>query len=164
MAANFADSALPRIEPGRRRAHSLHRAPLALVAVGPLARAKPGLIRLRAVARADGALDFMWQLVNEAAERLLPCKAWQLTGRYMSEGRAGVFDHPVLAERYRRVIQDGLAQSFEQVHRIQDQQDLVIHHVSRTADGEGVDVMLINLSATRRTPRSLGAPPAAVES
>ena len=90
----------------------------------------------------------MWEYISVAAVPLLPCRAWQLLGRCMSEGRAGAFDHPVLIERYRRIVEHGAPRSFEQVHLVQGRQDLVLHQVVRL--GDGVAVTLINLSAALR--------------
>lgn len=117
-------------------------------AAASVPRLVPGVIRLSAVPRADGALDFMWEYVSETAAPLLPCRPWQLLGRRMSEGRAGAFDHPALIERYRCIVEQGAPRSFEQVHLVQGQQDLLLHKVARM--GEGVVVTLINLSAARR--------------
>jgi hypothetical protein len=117
-------------------------------AVMPVSRLTPGVMRLRAVPRTDGALDFMWEFISAAAAPLFSCTPMQLYGRCMSEGRAGVFDHPVLAERYHCVVESGVAQSFEQVHRVQGLQELLRHQVIR--HGHGVLVTLINLSAARR--------------
>lgn len=113
-----------------------------------VARATPGVMRLRAVHRGSRISDFMWVFVSAAAARLLPCHPQQLRGRCMSEVPAGLLGHPALVARYRRVLEHGIAQSFEQVHAIDGQQDIVVHRVARL--DEGVVVTLTNLSADRR--------------
>jgi len=66
----------------------------------------------------------------------------------LRDGVAGPLGHPVLVERYRRVIEHGNAQSFVQVHLLDGRQDIVDHRVVR--HGDGVLVTLTNLSAERR--------------
>jgi hypothetical protein len=133
-------------EPAGKAAPEPARSPRA---AAPLVRTGPSVMRLLAVPRAGAMLDFRWDYISVAANALLPCRAWQLLGRCMSEGRAGAFDHPVLVERYRRVLEQGAARSFEQVHSVQGQQHLVVHHVACV--GDGVKVTLIDLSAGRRS-------------
>jgi hypothetical protein len=105
-------------------------------------------MRLSAVRRDGRVADFMWVFVSAAASRLLPCNPLQLRGKCMSEVRAGLLSHPALIARYRRVVEQGIAESFEQVHVIDGQQDIVIHRVARL--DAGVVVKLTNLSADRR--------------
>lgn len=117
------------------------------------ASAKSGLMRLRAVDPVDpvdplgGVADFIWEFVSDSAEPLLPCKPRQLYGRRMSEGRAGALDHPALVARYRSVVERGIPQTYEQVHRYDGHQALVVHRVLRV--GTGVSVALTILSAER---------------
>ena len=131
------------------------RAPMPLQARRPaalVARTGPSVMCLLAVPCADGTLDFKWDYIGVAAAALLSCPARQVLGRRMSEGRAGAFDHPVLARRYRRIVEQGAPQQFEQVHRVLGQQHLLVHHVMPT--GEGVAVTLIDLSAPRHIART----------
>ena len=113
------------------------------------ARATPGVMRLRAVHRGSRVSDFMWVFVSAAAARLIPCHPQQLRGKCLSEVPAGLLSHPALVERYRRVVEHGSVQTFEQVHVVDGHQDLVVHRVARL-DEEGVVVTLTNLSADRR--------------
>lgn len=107
-----------------------------------------GLMRLSAVRdRAGRIVDFVWVSVNAAAARLMYCTPGDLPGKHLHEV-AGPLGHPVLVERYRRVIEHGNAQSFSQVHLLDGTQDIVVHRVAR--DGDGVIVTLTNLSAERR--------------
>ncbi len=114
------------------------------------ALALTGVMRLRAVAVAGGATDFIWEFVSATVEPLLPCKPRHLYGRPMSEGRAGALDHPQLVARYRNVVERGIPQSYEQVHRIDGHQALVVHRVLRAASG--VEVSLTIPSAGRQVP------------
>ncbi len=109
-----------------------------------------GVMRLRAIENIDGVADFIWEFVSPTVEPLLPCKPRQLYGRRMSEGRAGALDHPQLVERYRSVVERGIPQTYEQVHRIDGQQALVVHRVLR--EGTGVAVTLTILGAPRHKP------------
>ena len=93
-------------------------------------------MRLRAVRRAGRVTDFMWESVSaSAAPLLLYCDPSQLRGRCMREVSVGPLGHPALIERYRRVLEAGHAQSFEQVHRIGDTQVIVVHCVTGRPDG-----------------------------
>jgi hypothetical protein len=105
-------------------------------------------MRLQAVRDAARVVDFRWEFVGTAAARLLNCAAHTLLGKGLREVAAGPLAHPALIERYRRVVECGNAQSFEQVHRIDGTQVLIAHHVARA--GDGVEVTLINLSARMR--------------
>jgi hypothetical protein len=110
---------------------------------------EPGVMRLTAVRdRPGGIVDFVWVSGNAAAARMMYCAASQLPGKRLSSGVAGPLGHPVLIDRYRRVIEHGNAQSFAQVHLLDGTQDLVDHRVVR--DGDSVVVTLTNLSAERR--------------
>ncbi len=131
------------------------RAPLQLRLCRPAAmvvRTGPSVICFLAVPCADGMLDFKWDYIGVAAAALLSCPVRQVLGRCMSEGRAGAFDHPALIRRYRRIVEQGAPQYFEQVHRVLGQQHLLAHHVMPT--GEGVAVTLIDLSAQHHRARA----------
>lgn len=123
------------------------RAPVRALEPPPLA--EPGVMRLRAVRdRAGGIVDFVWAGANAAAARMMYCTPGELVGKHLRDGVAGPLGHPVLVERYRRVIEHGNPQSFAQVHLLDGTQDIVDHCVAR--DGDGVVVTLTNLSARRR--------------
>lgn len=108
-----------------------------------------GVMRLTAVRDRSGRIvDFVWVSANAAAARMMYCAASELPGKHLRDGVAGPLGHPVLVERYRRVIEHGNAQSFAQVHLLDGTQDIVDHRVVR--DGDGVIVTLTNLSADRR--------------
>ncbi len=110
---------------------------------------EPGVMRLTAVRdRSGGIVDFVWVSCNAAAARLMYCAASDLPGRHLRDGVAGPLGHPVLVERYRRVIEHGNPQSFAQVHLLDGTQDIVDHRVVRL--GDGVIVTLTNVSAQRR--------------
>jgi len=114
----------------------------------PVTGASPATMRLQAVRAAGRVVDFSWEFVGTAAARLLNCVAHTLLHKGLREVAAGPLAHPALIERYRRVLEHGNAQSFEQVHRVDGLQVLIAHHVARV--GDGVEVTLINLSACRR--------------
>lgn len=110
---------------------------------------EPGVMRLTAVRdRFGGIVDFVWVSANTAAARMMYCVPSELPGKHLRDGVAGPLGHPVLVERYRRVIEHGNAQSFAQVHLLDGTQDIVDHRVVRA--GDGVIVTLTNLSAVRR--------------
>lgn len=112
-------------------------------------RATPGVMQLTAVRERSGRIaDFVWVSGNAAAAHLMHCRAQELPGKHLLDEVAGPLGHPVLVERYRRVIEHGNAQSFAQVHLVDGMQDIVIHRVVRHDDG--VTVTLTNLSADRR--------------
>lgn len=125
------------------------RRPVASVGdVGP-SRPVPGEMRLGALRDKSGRIvDFVWDYANATAAHMMYCTADEMPGKRLLDEVAGPLGHPVLVERYRRVIEHGNAQSFAQVHLLDGQQDVVVHHVSR--DGDGVIVTLTNLSAERR--------------
>jgi hypothetical protein len=129
-------------------AHSARRPAPASVAAPP-PPIEPGVMRLTAVRDRSGHIvDFVWAAANAAAARMMYCTAGELPGKHLRDGVAGPLGHPVLVERYRRVIEDGNAQSFAQVHLLDGTQDIVDHRVAR--DGDGVIVTLTNRSAQRR--------------
>lgn len=110
---------------------------------------EPGVMRLTAVRdRAGRIVDFVCVSGNAGAARMMYCAVGDLPGKHLLEGVAGPLGHPVLVERYRRVIEHGNAQSFAQVHLLDGTQDIVDHRVVR--HGDGVIVTLTNLSADRR--------------
>lgn len=115
--------------------------------------ASPATIRLQAVRAAGQVVDFRWAFVGTAAARLLNCAAHSLLHKGLREVAAGPLAHPALIGRYRRVLEHGNAQSFEQVHRVDGLQVLIAHHVASV--GDGVEVTLINLSARGRLRRVL---------
>ena len=92
-------------------------------------------------------VDFRWEYANALAARLMHTHPLKLIGRGLRDV-VGPLGHPALIDRYRRVVEHGNAQSFEQVHAVGSGQDLVLHRVVRS--GDGVLVSLINLSAQRR--------------
>jgi hypothetical protein len=115
---------------------------------GPTTEETPGRIRLHAVREHGRVVDFTWVFVSEAAARLLHCDHLFLLGKGLSANLGGPLGNPVLIERYRRVLENGNTQSFEQVHLVSGRQDIVVHCVRRVE--EGVEVMLTNRSAARR--------------
>lgn len=92
-------------------------------------------------------VDFRWEYANALAARLMQTHPLKLIGKGLREV-VGPLGHPALIDRYRRVVENGNAQSFEQVHSVGGGQDLVLHRVVRS--GDGVVVSLVNLSAQRR--------------
>ena len=113
-------------------------------------RAVPGVMRLRAIRRGERVTDFMWEFISASTANLLGCDPVGLRGKCMGEVAVGPLSHPALIARYRRVIEHGEPQSYEQVHLVNGMQDLVMHRVMRLCDGDGVAVTLTNLSAHRR--------------
>ena len=104
-------------------------------------------MRLAAV-RAHGLIvDFRWEYANAMAGRLMQTHPLQLIGKGLRDV-GGPLGHPALIARYRRVVEHGNPQCFEQVHALGGGQDLVLHRVVRSSDG--VLVSLTNLSAQRR--------------
>jgi hypothetical protein len=108
----------------------------------------PGRMRLHALREGARVVDFTWVFVNDAAARLCRCEPLSLLGKGLRANVAGALGHPVLIERYRRVLEHGNTQSFEQVHLVDGRQDIVVHRVRRV--GDGVEVTLTNRSAARR--------------
>ena len=92
-------------------------------------------------------VDFRWEYANALAARLMHTHPLRVVGKGLREV-LGPLGHPALIDRYRRVVEHGNAQTFEQVHAVGGGQDLVLHRVVRS--GDGVVVSLINLSAQRR--------------
>ena len=129
--ADFASFAGPLVTPARR------------------SRTDAVSMQLRAVRERGRVVDFVWIFASSAAAELLHCDPLTLRGRRLREvAAAGPLGHPVLIERYRRVLEHGNAQSFEQVHLVDGRQEIVIHRV--VPEGDGVLVTLTNLSANRR--------------
>ncbi len=104
-------------------------------------------MRLAAVRVRGCIVDFRWEYANAMAGRLMQTHPLQLIGKALRDV-GGPLGHPALIDRYRRVVEHGNPQSFEQVHAIGGGQDLVLHRIVRS--GDGVLVCLTNLSAQRR--------------
>ena len=122
-------------------------------------RAVPGVMRLRAIRRGERVTDFMWEFISASTVTLLGCDPVGLRGKCMGEVAVGPLSHPALIARYRRVIEHGEAQSYEQVHLVDGMQDLVLHRVMPLCDADGVAVTLTNLSAHQRACRAQRASP-----
>lgn len=104
-------------------------------------------MRLTAVRAHGRIVDFRWDYANAMAGRLMQTHPLQLIGKALREV-GGPLGHPALIDRYRRVVEHGNPQCFEQVHVLGGGQDLVLHRIVRS--GDGVLVCLTNLSAQRR--------------
>lgn len=104
-------------------------------------------MRLAAVRERGLIVDFRWEYANAMAGRLMQTHPLQLIGKALRDV-GGPLGHPALIARYRRVVEHGNPQSFEQVHALGGGQDLVLHRIVRS--GDGVLVSLTNLSAQRR--------------
>lgn len=104
-------------------------------------------MRLSAVRERGLIIDFRWEYANAMAGRLMQTHPLQLIGKGLRDV-GGPLGHPALIARYRRVVEHGNPQCFEQVHALGGGQDLVLHRIVRSADG--VLVSLTNLSAQRR--------------
>lgn len=114
-----------------------------------LERARPCSMRLLAVRKHGRVVDFVWRSATSAAAHLLHCDPYDLVGESLRElEKAGPLGHPALLERYRCVLEEGHAQSFEQVHVVAGRQEAVIHRV--VPERDGVAVTLTNLSVDRR--------------
>lgn len=112
-------------------------------------RARPCSMRLRAVREHGCVVDFVWQSASNAAAHLLHCDPYVVIGERLRDiEAAGPLGHPRLIERYRRVMEQGHALSFEQVHMVAGRQEVVIHRV--VPEHDGVAVTLTNLSVNRR--------------
>lgn len=112
-------------------------------------RARPCSMRLLAVREHGRVIDFVWRSASNAAAHLLHCDPYDLIGESLRDiEKAGPLGHPALIERYRRVLEQGHAVSFEQVHVIAGRQEIVIHRV--VPERDGVAITLTNLSANRR--------------
>ena len=112
-------------------------------------RAKPCSMRLQAVREHGRVVDFVWRSASNAAAHLLHRDPYDLIGERMRDVEAsGPVGHPALSERYRRVLEQGHALSFEQVHVVAGRQEVVIHRV--VPEHDGVTVTLTNLSINRR--------------
>lgn len=106
-------------------------------------------MRLSAVRERGLVVDFVWRSASNAAAHLLHCDPYDLIGERMRDVKAaGPLGHPALIERYRRVLEQGHALSFEQVHVVAGRQEVVIHRV--VPERDGVAVTLTNLSVNRR--------------
>ena len=111
----------------------------------------PGRLELVAVREGARVVDFTWRSITGTAPRLLHCEPSALYGRRLrNSAAAGLLGQPGLVERYRRVLELGDPQAFEQVHLVDQSQDIVLHRVLPLSGGDGVCVHLINLSAQRR--------------
>ena len=120
-----------------------------LVTPTPRVRAGAVSMQLNALRQRGRIVDFVWEFASDAAAALLHCDPQTLRGRSLRDvAAAGPLGHPALIDRYRRVLEHGHAQSFEQVHVVEGRQDIVIHRV--VPEGDGVLVTLTNLSANRR--------------
>ena len=104
-------------------------------------------MRLAALRERGRIVDFRWEYANAMAGRLMQTHPLQLIGKALRDV-GGPLGHPALIERYRRVVEHGNPQCFEQVHALGGGQDLVLHRIVRS--GDGVLVCLTNLSAQRR--------------
>ena len=119
------------------------------IAAAKPARTSTASMRLQALRVSGRVVDFTWESASSAAAHLLHCDPAALLGRRLREVVAvGPLGHPALIDRYRRVLEHGNAQSFEQVHFVEGRQEIVIHRVVPVSDG--VTVSLTNLSADRR--------------
>ena len=113
------------------------------------AHARPCSMRLQAVRERGRVVDFVWRSASNAAAHLLHCDPYELVGERMRDiEAAGPLGHPALIDRYRRVLEQGHALSFEQVHVVAGRQEVVIHRV--VPERDGVSVTLTNLSVNRR--------------
>lgn len=104
-------------------------------------------MRLASVRERGSIVDFRWEYANAMAGRLMQTHPLQLIGAALRDV-GGPLGHPALIDRYRRVVEHGNPQCFEQVHALGGGQDLVLHRIVRS--GDGVLVCLTNLSAQRR--------------
>lgn len=112
-------------------------------------RERPCSMRLVAVREHGRVVDFVWRSATSAAAHLLHCDPYDLVGERLSEvEKAGPLGHPALIGRYRSVLEQGHALSFEQVHVVAGRQEVVIHRV--VPERDGVAVTLTNLSVNRR--------------
>ncbi len=112
-------------------------------------RARPCSMRLQAVRERGRVVDFVWRSASNAAAHLLHCDPYELIGERLRDVEAaGPLGHPALIERYRHVLEQGHALSFEQVHVVAGRQEVVIHRV--VPERDGVTVTLTNLSVNRR--------------
>lgn len=110
----------------------------------------PGRLQLSAVREGAHLVDFTWLSITGTASRLLRCDPSLLHGRRLSDSAvAGLLGLPSLIPRYRRVVEQGDPETFEQVHLVDRQQDVVLHRVLPL--GDGVCIHLVNLSAQRRS-------------
>ena len=106
-------------------------------------------MRLKSVREAGQVVDFRWIFVSSDAAHLLRCDPLLMRDQCLSATAVPcLLGQPALFDRYRCIVEDGLARSFEQVHLIEGRQDVVIHRAVR--EGDGVNIWLTNLSADRR--------------
>lgn len=108
----------------------------------------PGQARLHAVREQGRVVGFTWVFVSDAAARLLRSVHRYLLGRGLRVNVGAPLGNPVLVDRYRRVLDEGLVESFEQVHLVDGRLDIVVHRVVPV--GDGVEVTLTNRSAALR--------------
>lgn len=112
-------------------------------------RARPCSMRLMAVREHGRVVDFVWRSATNAAAHLLHRDPYELIGERMREiEAASPLNQPALSERYRQVLEQGHALSFEQVHVVAGRQEVVIHRV--VPERDGITVTLTNLSVDRR--------------
>lgn len=102
---------------------------------------------LRAVRKQGRVVDFTRVVVDDAAARLLQFDHLFLLGRGLRASVGEQVGNPVLIDRYRRVLESGDTQSFEQLHLVEGRHEVIVHRVARL--GDGVEVNLDN----RRTAR-----------
>ena len=117
-------------------------------------RATPGFMTLHAVRSGGNVVDFDWDFASLAAARLLCCDLPDLPdlpnlrGRHLIEVLAGRAGRVAVFNQYRRVVEFGAARALRQALVVNGSVDVVRHGTVRL--GDGVAVMLTNLSAVRR--------------
>ena len=113
-----------------------------------LRRPAPSM-RLQALRRHDLIVDFVWTFASEQAAALLQTRPRILQGMRLGVfGAIGPPGQPDLIERYRCILEHAATPSFDHVHAVDGQLEVVIHRVAR--EGDGIAVTLTNLSADRR--------------
>ena len=111
-------------------------------------RATPGFMTLHAVRAGRHVVDFDWDFASLAAARLLCCDLPDLRGRHLIDVLAGRAGRVAVFNQYRRVVEFGAARALRQAVVVNGSVDVVRHGTVRL--GDGVAVMLTNLSAVRR--------------
>ena len=111
-------------------------------------RATPGFMTLHAVRSGGNVVDFDWDFASLAAARLLCCDLPDLRGRHLIDVLAGRAGRVAVFNQYRRVVEFGAARALRQAVVVNGSVDVVRHGTVRL--GDGVAVMLTNLSAVRR--------------